>query len=311
MSKVIILYENEDWIGATTAALEKTDVPYSLWHLMDGHYDTASVPEEAVYFSKMSASAYTRGNSAAATHAAAIFSWLEQHERRIINGSGALKMEISKWHQANCLQAAGIHTPRSIAAFSKADVLHACDVLTPPYMLKPNCGGKGLGVQRFENKASLTSYLESDAYSHPEDGIWLLQETIQSATPTITRMEFVGGTFLYAVQVHTGGGFELCPAEACNIEEMKAASSCTLDATPDMFTILPDFEHPLIAQCEAFLQQHGVQVAGVECMEDVNGSCYVYDINTNTNYNPEAEAKAGVSGLSSLATYLKTQLAAL
>jgi hypothetical protein len=29
--------------------------------------------------------------------------------------------------------------------------------------------------------------------------------------PLITRAEFVGGKFIYAVEVDTSGGFELCP----------------------------------------------------------------------------------------------------
>ena len=33
----------------------------------------------------------------------------------------------------------------------------------------------------------------------------------------ITRAEFVGGRFLYAVEVDTSSGFELCPADACTV----------------------------------------------------------------------------------------------
>ena len=34
-----------------------------------------------------------------------------------------------------------------------------------------------------------------------------------------------------------------------------------------------------------------------------------YDVNTNTNYNPAAEAKAGVSGMQAIARFLGRQLA--
>jgi len=38
----------------------------------------------------------------------------------------------------------------------------------------------------------------------------------------------------------------------------------------------------------------GVEVAGVEYLKTPNGQQLVYDINTNTNYNRDAEERAGV-----------------
>jgi hypothetical protein len=39
-----------------------------------------------------------------------------------------------------------------------------------------------------------------------------------------------------------------------------------------------------------------VEVAGIEFITDSAGRTLVYDINTNTNYNPDAEARAGRAG---------------
>ena len=39
------------------------------------------------------------------------------------------------------------------------------------------------------------------------------------AVPLITRAEFIGGQFIYAVEVDTSDGFELCPADACAVGE--------------------------------------------------------------------------------------------
>ncbi len=38
---------------------------------------------------------------------------------------------------------------------------------------------------------------------------------------------------------------------------------------------------------------------------------YVYDVNTNTNYNSDAEVRAGVSAMGFLADHLGAELAAL
>ena len=52
----------------------------------------------------------------------------------------------------------------------------------------------------------------------PVDGVALVQEYIAAPAPFITRAEFIGGRFLYAVRVDTSLGFELCPADACAVD---------------------------------------------------------------------------------------------
>ena len=64
-----------------------------------------------------------------------------------------------------------------------------------------------------------------------------MQEYIKPKTSTIVRTEFVDSKFLYAVQVDTSKGFELCPADECNLEE----EYCPANATGNKFMILPTF----------------------------------------------------------------------
>ncbi|HYK74034.1 MAG TPA: alpha-L-glutamate ligase, partial [Pseudoneobacillus sp.] len=51
-----------------------------------------------------------------------------------------------------------------------------------------------------------------------------------------------------------------------------------------------------------------VQVAGIEFIRNQDGEIFTYDINTNTNYNSDAEAKAGKYGMLELAKFLKSEL---
>ena len=56
---------------------------------------------------------------------------------------------------------------------------------------------------------------------------------------------------------------------------------------------------------EAFLAANDyIGVAGIEFITDADGAVYAYDVNTNTNYNPEAEQTAGKSGMGAIAQYL-------
>ena len=70
------------------------------------------------------------------------------------------------------------------------------------------------------------------------------------------------------------------------------------------------------ARLERFLAATGVEVAGIEFIADSAGRTLVYDVNTNTNYNPDAEARAGRtgsarSGPGAIAQFLGGELARL
>src|SRR5258708_6161726 len=75
-------------------------------------------------------------------------------------------------------------------------------------------------------------------------GVTLIQQYIRAPEPFITRVEFVGGKFLYAVRVDTTLGFELCPADVCEVgDAMCPVGERPADTAP-RFEIVPDFRHP-------------------------------------------------------------------
>ncbi len=62
---------------------------------------------------------------------------------------------------------------------------------------------------------------------------------------------------------------------------------------------------------EKFLNSAKIDVAAIEWIESENGKIYVYDVNTNTNYNPEAEKRANLFAHEHLALYLQDLLKTL
>src|SRR5246127_2483181 len=128
---------------------------------------------------------------------------------------------------------------------------------------------------------------------------------MQSPGPLITPAEFIGGRFMYAVEVDTSDGFELCPADACAVGD--AACPAT-DGPRAKFTIVDNIDAGLKRRYEAFLAANDIGVAGIEFVTDSAGVVYTYDVNTNTNYNRDAEARAGRSAMTTLARYLGAEL---
>lgn len=299
MSHIHIIHENAAWTTPIRDAIQAHDLPFHDWDLTEGQFDLSAPPPEGVYYSRMSASAHSRGHRFSPEYAGAVIQWLEAHGRRVINGSRALQLELSKAAQYAALNAAGIRTPRTLPALGRGALLRAASTFEGPFITKHNRAGKGLGVHLFESATALVDWLDGPDYEPPVDGILLLQDYIQAPEPFITRVEFVGGELLYAVRVDTRSGFQLCPAEACDLP----------GGSDEMFRIIENFASPLIGRYRQFLRANRIQVAGIEFIVDSDGRAYTYDVNTNTNYNPEAEARCDVSGATALARYLGAELA--
>jgi hypothetical protein len=252
----------------------------------------------------MSASSHTRDHRYSAEYTGAVLAWLARHGRRVVNGERALQLEISKVAQYQALARFGIPSPETLAVLGKDQIARAAERLGFPLILKHNRGGKGLGVRLFLSAAALAEHLASPEFDAPVDGITLVQRYIKAPAPFITRVEFVGGRFLYALRVDTSQGFELCPADACQVDAATLGPACPADGSVDKFQILPEFDHPLLPRWQACLAANDVEIAGVEFIVDEAGNAFTYDINTNTNYNADAEAKDGRRGMGEAARFL-------
>jgi hypothetical protein len=307
MTCIHVIHENAAWLEPLADALNRQALPWRDWFLDRGIFDLSRPPPEGVFYNRMSASSHTRDHRYAAELTAAVLAWLEGHGRRVVNGSRALDLEISKARQYAALEAAGIRTPDTILVAGKELLVTAArqHFGAGAFILKPNRGGKGLGVRLFYTVDALGSYVDGLDYEPPVDGLHLLQEYVRAPVPLITRAEFVGGRFMYAVEVDTSAGFELCPADACAIGD----TACSATEGPlAKFTIVDDIEAGLKSRYEAFLAANDIGVAGIEFVTDSVGTVYTYDVNTNTNYNRDAEARAGRSAMATLARYLGAEL---
>jgi hypothetical protein len=305
MQKIYVIHENHDWIDPLKTELSARALPYEDWFLDEGKLDLSQPPPEGVFYNRMSASSHTRGHRYAPEYTGVVLAWLERHGRRVLNSSRALQLEVSKVAQYAALEEHGVRTPRTVAVVGRRDLLAAAEGFAGPFITKHNRAGKGLGVRLFQKMKELEVYVRSSEFEEPIDGITLIQQYIKSPEPFITRCEFVGGEFLYAVRVDTSDGFLLCPADECQDE----GDFCPALPT-SKFKIIQGFDDPIIEIYKRVLKSNSVHVAGIEFIIDGEGTKYTYDINTNTNYNPTAEALSGQSGMAAIADYLGTELVA-
>jgi hypothetical protein len=299
--KVYVIHENPGWYAPLAAAFDAAGVPHEQWLLGDGILDLDEQPPAGVYWSRMSASSHTRGHPLAKDQTRGVLSWLESRGRRVVNGRRVLELEMSKVDQLIALRAAGFDVPRTVAVTGRGELAAAARKLPVPFISKHNQGGKGLGVALFATHDEFDAYLRSPQYLPPVDGITLLQEYLRAAEPVITRVEVVGGEFVYAITADTAsGGFELCPADACAVDQVPGAG---------LFALREGFDHPVISQYLDFARGQDIEIAGFEFIETADGRLVTYDINTNTNYNPKIEAVAPRPALPDVAAFLGRLLA--
>src|SRR5207253_6595555 len=129
--------------------------------------------------------------------------------------------------------------------------------------------GKGVGVQLFYSPGALADYVDSLNYEPPIDGLHLLQQYVRAPIPLITRAEFIGGRFMYAVEVDTSEGFELCPADACALGD----AFCPAGEEPRAkFTIIDDIDPALKQRYQSFLAANAIGIAGIEFIGDADGT---------------------------------------
>lgn len=306
--KIYVIHENNEWTIHLQKRLEQLNLPFELWHLDEGTVNLQEAPPNGVFYSRMSASSHTRNHRFAPELTGAVLDWLEFHGRTVFNGSEALRYELSKVKQYTQLERYGIKTPKTVVAVGKSQIIDAAKQLNMyPFITKHNRAGKGLGVQLFYSLEALEQYVYSNRFEEPVDGITLVQQYIKSPEQFITRAEFIGGKYMYSVRVDTSEGFELCPADACQIGDLY----CPVGEEPKTFMkfkIVDNEQKELIQKFEQFLAGSGIAVAGIEFVVDEHGNAYTYDVNTNTNYNADAENAHGTFGMLELAKFLGEQL---
>lgn len=301
---IYIIHENDEWVVPLREELKKINAPYKEWHIGKDKINSSNTPPNGVFYNRMSASSHTRGHRYAPEDTKVVLNWLENHNRRIINNSSALKLEISKQMQYQELKKYNIRFPKTFYCKDKNGLLENSNNFDKPFITKHNRGGRGLGIKYFNNASELDKYVNSDQFEPSIDGTTLLQEYIIADPQIITRVEFVNSKLLYAVQVDATEGFELCPADPCNLEE----KFCPTNPDGNKFMILKNCKNTEISKYQSLIKSNGIEIAGIEYIKGKDGQFYTYDINTNTNYNSIAEKKSSFKGMQTIAKFLFDEL---
>ena len=216
-----VYYEHPEWFRPLFAELDRRYIQYVRIDAGCHGYDpTAADRNYALLVNRMSASAYLRGNVQGIFFTRDYLAHLESIGTRVINGCKAFSFEISKAAQLALLHSLGLATPRSRIVNCAIEAISAAEEIGFPVIIKPNIGGRGAGIIRLDSAPELAHAAASGTIGFGIDSTALVQEFLPVRGGHITRVETLGGKFLYAIKVYPSGeNFNLCPAEICRTEE--------------------------------------------------------------------------------------------
>src|SRR5689334_5575908 len=112
---LIVIFEHPEWQKPLFAALEGAGIRFDAYDLKRNAFNPARLPRASLYFNQASPSAYVRGNTRAVPLALSLLRSLELGGARVLNGSRAFSLELSKSTQGALMQTLGIPHPQTLA----------------------------------------------------------------------------------------------------------------------------------------------------------------------------------------------------
>jgi D-ala D-ala ligase C-terminus len=307
---VAIYYEHPDWFRPLFQQMDERDVPWLKIDARHHRYHAASAEREySLLFNRMSPSAWQRGLAHGIFYTLNYLAHLEAKGVRVVNGYRCFNHEISKALQLTNLEKLGLAYPKAMVINHPSQALEAAEAIGYPVVVKPNIGGSGAGIERFNSPQDLRRSVEESRLYFGIDSTALIQEAFTARDGIITRVEVLGGKYLYAIKIHTTGeSFNLCPADICQNTrgEELTRIACPVDA-PNRGMKVEAYEAPrkVIEDVERIVELAGVEVGGIEyVIDDKTGHQLYYDVNALSNFVADPVRVIGFNPYARLADFL-------
>ena len=204
---------------------------------------------------------------------------LDAAEVRVVNGFRCHALGASKAAQAALFVDLGLATPATASIASAGEAVAAADGIGFPVVTKPNVGGSGHGIGRYDDHAELAAAVYTGTVDLGADGSGVVQRFVESADGLVHRIEVLDGRPLYATeQPIQAGAFNYCAADGCTVDGPKI-----VDPDPGMADA-----------AVAVVTAAGADIGGIEYLISADdGQPVVYDFNPYSNFVTGAERDLG------------------
>lgn len=271
-----ILYEHPQWFVPLFAALDSRGIDYQAISLVDHAFDFAASPPAPLIFNRVAQSGFLREPEHPIFYTAALLDHWQRRGARVLNGPEVLALDSSKARQLSLIRSLGFDIPTTCVVHRAQDLPPAARGMAYPLLVKANIGGSGAGIVRYGSAEELARSVDEGSVPDSVDKVLLIQDYVPPRGGTILRIETLGGKYLYAIEVESGGeSFDLCPADACLVQPGRKAIG--------MRAVTPSTS--IVVAAEQVAQAVGMDIGGVEVViDDRDGAARFYDINALSNF---------------------------
>ena len=307
---IAVYYEHPRWFQPVFAELDRRGIPYVRLDAARHHFDLSPNGDQqySLVFNRMSPSAWTRGKAHSIFYTINYLAHLEQLGTRVVNGSHAFRVETSKALQLALLRSLGLPYPRSRVINHPSEAVAASRGLRFPIVVKPNIGGSGVGIIRFDSVEQLERAAQSNSIALGLDSTGIVQEFIPAREGHIVRVETLGYKYLYGIKVFTSGEtFDLCPMDICKTTDgAELATTCVVEGAKSGLRVegyTPPAE--IRESVERIFSAAKIEVGGAEyIVDDRDGQLYFYDVNALSNFVSDGPRVVGFDPFEKLVDYL-------
>lgn len=301
-----ILDEHPQWSARLIAELESRRLPFEkIDHSSHGYDPRDRARRYSVLVNRSSPSSHRRGHGSVLFYTEALLEHYEAIGVPVINPVASYRFEKSKALQAGLFERVGVRYPRTVVVNAPEQLVKAAHDFRFPVLVKPNVGGSGALIERFDSAADLEA--RAGALDFGPDGTVLLQQYIEPLEGAIIRVEVLGGRLLYAIRiVRPADDFNLCPADLCATPTVAAPSPvvpvCGVSA---LHISRVDPPAAVIEQAVALARAASIDIGGIEYLVGRDdGQVYFYDVNATSNFVANAPDVLGFDPFHDFADYI-------
>lgn len=298
--KIGFLFEHPSWSDGLIDAFRQDGCDIVLVNVADTSFLTdQDAFDFDMFINRINMMPSEGRHPSVAAHTLHFLNWLETTGVPVTNGAHAHFVGASKAVQNGIFGKLGLNYPKSVAIYRPSDAVRAAERIGFPVIVKPNIGGSGSGIAKFDNMDELEAVVADGSLELGIDGTGLVQEYVRS-DGFVYRVEILGGELFYGIrQEAVENQFNYCAADGCSVSlgDDNAEGEFDFCAQDVGGRIKPhDVPAEILENVLAICREARADVGGVEYFlrADTGVPCF-YDFNPYSNFVGEGEALFGFS----------------
>jgi hypothetical protein len=270
MHQLAIVHDHADGFQPLFAALSRAGIDYLPVHTAGHGFDPiGGQPPAPVIFNRIAMSSARHGVHHPVYYAMALLDHWAGQGALVLNGADAMAIDASKARQLALINRLGLAAPATRVVHDTAALLAAATAIGFPVVVKADVSGFGSGVTRFDDRQSLAAAAEAGTLPPSANGVWLCQALVNARGGTTTRIEVLGGRYLYGVDVAAAEDALMLASPDDRLQRLAQRRRRRAEPPPN-----------LIAAAEMLAREAGMEVCSIEYMiDDVCGTPRFHDIN--------------------------------